>query len=103
MKLHDLKTDPDPFHDIWQNRKSFELRRNDRGFGQNDILLLREHTPNGFSDQEPGYTGRALVVHLIEGPRYGLEAGYVCMSIKVLARCNVGDKLDLDSGEWKKS
>ena len=46
-----------------------------------------------------GYSGRAviaLVVHLIEGPRYGLEAGYVCMSIKVLARCTTGE-------DWNKS
>jgi hypothetical protein len=98
MTLHELKTHSVPFNDMWQSRKSFELRKNDRGFAQDDVLLLREYDPPD-AIAHTGYSGRAviaLVVHLIEGPIYGLEAGYVCMSIKVLTRCTIGEG-------WKKS
>jgi len=98
MILHELKTHSGPFNDLWQGRKSFELRKNDRGFGQGDVLLLREYDPP-HADADCGYSGRALialVVHLIEGPRYGLQDGFVCMSVKTVARCKTGE-------DWNKS
>ncbi|RYG63647.1 DUF3850 domain-containing protein, partial [bacterium] len=44
-KVHDLKTQPEPFQAVWSGRKNFELRQNDRDFAMGDILLLREFDP----------------------------------------------------------
>ena len=86
MKKHELKCDPAPFQDVWLGLKTFELRLDDRGFRLGDTLWLREHNR---LDEHPslaiGYTGREVIMvvaHLIRGPLYGLEVGYVCMSIK---------------------
>ncbi len=52
VKVHDLKTLPQYFQAIVDGTKTFEVRRNDRGFEVGDYLFLREWS------QETGYTGR---------------------------------------------
>lgn len=52
-QLHDLKTWPMYFQAVWDHRKPFEVRKDDRGFREGDVLRLREWNP------ETGeYTGR---------------------------------------------
>lgn len=78
--VHSLKTWPGHFSALWSAEKTFELRRDDRGFSTGDQLKLLEYDP------EPGkaYTGRAIiaeVTHILA--RFpGLKDGYVAMSIK---------------------
>lgn len=77
--LHELKTWTGPFKDIKAGRKTFEYRRDDRGYEAGDDLLLREWA------EDSGYSGEELLVsvpHLIRGPDFGIPAGFVCMSIK---------------------
>lgn len=86
MKIHELKTWPEFFADIAANRKTFELRRDDRGFKVGDTLELREYDPKTKS-----YTGRMVfrsVKHLLEhrpdagcAATFGLQHGYVIMSL----------------------
>lgn len=54
--IHELKTLPVFFQAIVDGRKTFEVRRNDRGFEPGDKLFLREWS------LETGYTGRTAEV-----------------------------------------
>ena len=74
--IHALKTLPKYFEAVLENRKTFELRKNDRDFKVGDYLALNEW--NGEI-----YTGRALLVKVtyILNPNDILicSAGYVIM------------------------
>lgn len=53
MKIHDLKILPRWFEDVYNLKKNFEIRRNDREFQVGDLLHLMEYE-NG------KYTGRTV-------------------------------------------
>lgn len=77
--IHALKMLPEYFEAVWENKKTFELRKNDRDFKVGDYLALNEW------DGEK-YTGRTTLVEVI----YILDpnevmtcaGGYVIMGIK---------------------
>lgn len=78
--VHLLKIWPEFFELVFRGVKTFEVRKNDRGFGVADTLVLREWNP-----VTEEYTGRACVksvVHVMEGGTFGLKVGYVAMSIE---------------------
>lgn len=78
---HKLKTWPVFFWDVASGAKTFEIRKNDRGFRTGDMLCLQEYDPD---KQE--YTGDELyakinyIVSLNGLP--GIPEGYVGMSIE---------------------
>jgi len=77
---HELKTWTEHFQDVWDGIKTFELRKNDRDYKVGDILLLREYNLD-----ENEYTGNTIhkyVTHILEGGQFGLEEGYIIMSIE---------------------
>ncbi|MHC4644188.1 MAG: ASCH/PUA domain-containing protein [Planctomycetota bacterium] len=81
---HNLKTWPVSFEEIFQGRKRFEIRVDDRGFSVGDQLVLREWEPTTES-----YTGRqmrAAVTWKLIGTEWGLQEGYCVMSIRVIGR-----------------
>lgn len=88
MRTHELKTDPEVFDAVHRGEKTFEIRKNDRGFQTGDALVLREtlHTGAEMANGAPlVYTGRIAeryVTHMLEGPVYGLAEEWVIMSIK---------------------
>lgn len=49
MKMHELKILPEYFEKVLDGSKTFELRKDDRGFNVGDILILREYIP-GYRD-----------------------------------------------------
>lgn len=77
---HDLKTWTKYFQRIFTGQKNFELRKNDRNFVVGDTLRLQEW------DEKTGvYSGREIfvtVTYILEGGQFGLENGFVIMSIK---------------------
>ena len=77
---HDLKCWPEPFEKMWRGLKTFEYRRDDRGFQVGDVLNLREW------DNEIGsYTGSfrlMAVTYILRGPDFGVPTGFVIMSIR---------------------
>ncbi len=88
---HELKTDPDVFAQLVTNKKTFEIRYNDRDFKVGDILKLRE-TVHSAAEMKEGaqllYTGywlRYEVTHAIYGPKLGIDEGWVVMSIKMIS------------------
>lgn len=84
--IHELKVWPVFFDAILTGRKTFEVRRNDRGFQTLDLLLLREYNPDVMrylSGEVPQrYTGRVIharIGYLLAG--YGISDGYVVMAL----------------------
>lgn len=87
MRTHELKTDPEVFQAVQDRLKTYEIRKNDRGFAVGDLLVLREtlHTGRDMARGSPlVYTGRvvqAAVTHILTGPIYGLPAGWSILSL----------------------
>lgn len=90
---HELKTHPDPFTEVWNGRKRFEFRLNDRDYRVGDTLRLREWVPDGAESDDDGfglagrYTGRiwcGRVTYALYGPDFGVPEGYVVMSLEPL-------------------
>lgn len=80
MAVHDLKTWPKLFAEVLEGRKTFELRRDDRGFKVGDTLNLQEWDP-----ATGAFTGRSTrrrVTSLVRDvPEFGLKPGFVIMSL----------------------
>lgn len=78
-QYHELKTWPEYYDAILHDFKKFEIRENDRDYKTGDVLLLKKYNPD-----TKEYTGEELAVKvtfLLEGGSFGLEEGYVIMSI----------------------
>ncbi len=81
MPEHALKVWPEFFGSLENFAKPFEVRRDDRGFKVDDILVLREWS------EADGYSGRELrrrVTYTLRGGQFGIERGFV-----VLGLCDV--------------
>jgi len=92
MTIHELKTHMPFFQEIVQGEKTWELRRNDRGFEVGDVLHLREYDPVSSGGT---YTGADafVVVTRIRGDwnlPVGLKRGFVILDIerRYLMRAN---------------
>ena len=83
---HTLKSWPGSFSGIWDGKKSYEWRKNDRDYGIGDVLLLREWVPH--DDGTGKYTGRTVlirVVHMTSGA-YEMPTGFCVLGIVVYNR-----------------
>lgn len=85
---HRLKTWPSYFDAMKRGEKTFEVRRDDRGFQKGDILVLqRTQEENVFAvdwvyGSDPlraKQEMRRRVVYVLTGGRFGIEPGYVVM------------------------
>lgn len=102
MAEHLLKTDPEVFQSSWDELKAFELRKNDRDFRPGDRLRLLETLHSG-EDMAKGkplvYTARsieAVVDYILHGPKYGLQEGWVIMSVAIE---DISDEEDKDPAD----
>lgn len=93
---HTLKTLNPHFAELWEGRKTFEVRLNDRDFKVGDELVLEQWWPSpsmpvGSSLQPGNRYIIAEVLHILEHKDFpqGLKEGYCCMSIKVLHKGKV--------------
>jgi hypothetical protein len=77
--VHSLKSWPEFFSAVLDGWKTFEVRRDDRGFAVGDELLLREFEPS--SGTFTGRTLRVRVTYVAVLTRVGLP-GFVGMSIE---------------------
>lgn len=94
MKIHELKILPEYFEKVLDGSKTFELRKDDRGFNVGDVLILREYIP-GYRDWtgpeeviiEEKYTGREVhkkISYIYKGcPNgLGLRTGFSILALK---------------------
>lgn len=87
MAIHELKLAPGWFDAVADGRKTFEVRRDDRGFAVGDTLCMREY--------DGTYSGRrccAEVAYILKGEDFpdGIRPGYVVMGIRMLEGCSEG-------------
>lgn len=87
MNVHELKSWPIYFEAVWEGRKTAELRKDDRGFCEGDLIWLREWDPgpDNISAEHPArYTGRTVmlqITHVIHDT-WGLSEGYAMLSFE---------------------
>lgn len=96
MIEHSLKTAAPYWDAIERGEKTFEVRRDDRGFQKGDVLLLRRLSPgsgNVFSrdggetsHEHAAKTLRATVLYVLTGGQLGIEPGHVVMALKYVER-----------------
>lgn len=110
MKIHELKILPKYFEEVVKGDKTFELRKNDRGFEKGDILLLKEWDPNKeyftVDDEKTNYSGKKIVKRIssvlndIE-PSIGLKwlDEFVILSIKDI-ETDIELEWKSDMNEW---
>lgn len=79
QKVHQIRLAKSYFDDVANGIKTFELRKNDRGYKKGDILEMME-----FADgKNTGRTVRVLVTYIIEDYT-GIEDGYCIMATTLL-------------------
>jgi uncharacterized protein DUF3850 len=85
--IHELKVWPEYYERLADGSKTFEVRRDDRGYQSGDILRLREWKPIGdgaFTKGIGNFTGREIqrTVGFISRRGFGCDLGeYVVMSL----------------------
>ena len=86
MKRHELKIWPEYFDPVEAGLKTFEIRKNDRGFAMGDRLLLREFFPGGGVGGAGFYTGRELEARISYLTDFAQQPGWVVFGIRILSR-----------------
>ena len=82
--IHKLKTHSPFFEDLLKGVKNFELRKDDRDFQIEDILLLEEWDP--VFKVETGRRVRREVQYVLRGndisPKWGLQSGFCILGLR---------------------
>ncbi|WP_373879805.1 ASCH/PUA domain-containing protein [Levilactobacillus brevis] len=74
---HELKIQPEYFNAVLMETKTFEIRKNDRGYKVGDVLILKEWVPD-----TKRYTGKELARKVTYITGYQQKPGYVVMAIE---------------------
>lgn len=83
MTTHELKIWPQWYEEVASGKKTYEIRKDDRGYKVGDVLVLQE-----FRHGVGEYTGRQVVrgiVHISRGDdaeSFGLKDGYCVLGLK---------------------
>lgn len=88
MKHHDLKLFRGYFQDVVDGNKKSEVRFNDRNYEVGDTVTLREgQLENGVFE----YTGREVSAYITHIDSFGVQEGYVNLSIGRVGLIIIGD------------
>lgn len=68
---HDVKCVPPFFQEVWDGRKLFEVRKDDRDYQTGDTIIQHEYGPDSY----PEYSGRKVIA----------EIGYVLRGYPAIA------------------
>ena len=101
MRIHELKTWPEPFSEVVRGDKTVEIRSSrDRSFRAGDLLLLRhfDNIRDSYEDRH-GDTPEALVLvtHVVQGGSWGIPADLDVLSIRLL---HYDGGIGLQAGLW---
>lgn len=76
---HELKILPKYYNEIVKGKKNFEIRKNDRNFKEQDVVILKEFSDGKFT----GKYVKAIISYIFYGGSYGLEEGYCIFSLRI--------------------
>lgn len=76
---HEIKCWPEYYEALLSGEKTFEVRKDDRGYAVGDVLLISEWSPT--SGEYTGREGRWEVTYVLKGGAFGVEPGYVVMGL----------------------
>lgn len=79
-ETHELKIYPKYFEAIWDGKKTFEIRKNNRNFHVGDSIVLREFDNIKYSGREI----HATIKYMLDDTFIGLAEGYVAFSFGIL-------------------
>ena len=75
---HTLKILPQYFKEVWNEDKTFELRKDDRDYKIGDTLRLQEFDHGTYTGRE---CGRTILYILKDADQYGLKEGFVILAM----------------------
>lgn len=81
MKLHELKIKSKYHCDVKKGNKTFELRKDDRGYEVGDLINFKEIRGTQFISSKEVYRITYILRDCLE---YGLADGYCILGIKKL-------------------
>lgn len=78
---HELKTWPTYFDAVERGEKTFEVRRDDRGFQKGDTLRLRRWNTSwqGYDSHPPI---EREISYVLTGGQFGIEPGFVVLGLQ---------------------
>lgn len=82
---HELKILPPYFEAVIDGRKTFEIRKDDRGFQSGDTVTLREYDPGNkgyYRSEEEMYTKRKYNATIGYVSAYEQKPGWVVFSLR---------------------
>lgn len=89
-KLHHLKCVDPYFTDVWEGRKTFEIRRNDRDYQIGDVVILQRYDPR-LSTWLSGVIVAKVGYVLEHAEAFGVAKGYVVLSLYGITRGRLDD------------
>lgn len=83
-RLHILKCAQLYFQKVVDGTKTFEVRKNDRGFQVGDYILLNETTnePDGYTNVMTGQNQLVQITYILLGGNFGIDKDYCVLGIK---------------------
>jgi hypothetical protein len=75
---HTLKILPQYFKEVWNEDKTFELRKDDRDYKIGDTLRLQEFDYGIYTGRE---CARTILYILRDADQYGLKEGFVILAM----------------------
>lgn len=87
-----LKLHVEYFDDVLNGRKPFEIRKNDRGYKVNDVLLLKEFNP-----ETETYTGRVVWADVSYITDFKQQDDYVVMGLANVECINNGSNAPINT------
>ncbi|MBO0456313.1 DUF3850 domain-containing protein [Enterococcus hulanensis] len=75
--IHELKILPEYFAAILSRKKTFEIRKNDRGFQEGDTVILKNYT------KKDGYSGDYAKAKITYVTDFAQKTGFVVFAIKL--------------------
>jgi uncharacterized protein YqfB (UPF0267 family) len=85
IQNHRLKTQAQFFDAVLRGDKTFEVRKNDRGFQTGDVLtLVRMDEDKPYLEGWPTQSVTVKISYMLQGGQYGIEPSYCVLGIVIL-------------------
>ena len=91
-RKHEIKCWPEFFQAIWDGHKTFEVRKDDRGYATGDRLLIRELDPevkaasSAYHSDGDCLTGRSIdaeITYKLPGGKFGIDPDWCVLGIVI--------------------